>query len=236
MTASAPSLSTPLGPFGFSAAVGHRRLPDVPDECRKLPGGGLVLRWNDRAAEVELLLTRFEPDPDLVDVLPVDVCQGALWRVTAHRSLPRFGLTTAFAELPAGAEGFPSTSQAVAAIEIHAPGLAMTLAAPDEEDLCLRAFPPRRGVPAAWAGLIDDVYARRHRWGVEYLPGGLGLDWVLPELPKGESFLLETNLCWRATSPEEDRDDMSTWWAAITRPEHLLAAAGGNPFGAARAV
>ncbi|MGW2400098.1 hypothetical protein ACWCYY_26400 [Kitasatospora sp. NPDC001664] len=239
MTASAPSLSTPLGPFGFSVEVGRRRLPAVPDECRALPDGGLVARWNDRAAEVQLLLTRFEDNPGGLDyLLPVDVCWGTVWRVTARQPLDRLRLTSALAGLPEGAETDYEGTQSSAAIGVAAPGLAMTIATPDEELLCQRAEPPRHGVPRRWSELLDEVWEYKHvdRWGVEYLWHAPGFAWVLPELRPGEELFLETNVCWRTTSPDDDPEDTSTWWAAFTDYRKVLAAAGGNPFGVTTAV
>ncbi|MFI5527605.1 hypothetical protein ACIA8O_03510 [Kitasatospora sp. NPDC051853] len=234
MPAPIPAVTTPFGPFTHSVTMGPRQRPVAPGGCRELPGGGLVFHWDDPAAEVELLLTAFEADPGNLDyLLPVDVCRGAVWRVTARQPVDRLCLTSALAGLPEGAEADYEGTQSTAAIGVAAPGLAMTIAAPDEEWLCQRAEPPRQGVPVHFAKLLDGVYEHRHmgRWGVEYLWSSPGFAWVLPPLRPGDEVLLETNVCWRTTSPDEDPEDRSTWWAATTPSWDILAAAGGNPFG-----
>lgn len=221
----APSVVTPLGVLGFSATVDHWTVPALPSAVDRLPGGGRIFRWEHEIAELELLLCPFEPlATDFT--LPVDGCWGAVWRVTARERLGRVALSAAFHAVPEDVESSYDGGQGLAAVALWTGETELTLGCPDEEDICSRAE-YSADLPRRWAALLAEVYKRspRMKWGVNCLDDDHGLRWALPPLEQGEHCVLHAAVSWRTPAPEDDEDDVSTWWAVFVRAEHILGAA-----------
>ncbi|WP_345700970.1 hypothetical protein [Kitasatospora terrestris] len=210
-----PGVRTPLGVLRFSAVVDGHRVPGAAEEAT---ADGL--RWSHPRFGLELVVKPFEPpcsDPDLAR--PVDGCWGAVWRVTAHEPLHRVRLAAAFAAVPPGVEAQWDGGQGLTAVELHDGRTVLHLGGPDDEDLCLRAG---ADVPARWGGLLEQVYRRSAKWGSEVRPDHRGLAWVLPPMEPGEHVLVQAAVAWRELRPDDPEDDMSTWWAVLVNPEHVL--------------
>lgn len=60
------------------------------------------------------------------------------------------------------------------------------------------------------------------KWGVDYLDDDRGLRWALPPMEQGEHCVLHAAVSWRNPTPDEAEDDMSTWWAVLLNPGHIL--------------
>ena len=59
-----PAIDTPFGPLTFTTTIGNAGLPLLPDELFELPSGRTLARWVHPAANVELLLTPYDPELD----------------------------------------------------------------------------------------------------------------------------------------------------------------------------
>ncbi|WP_371616922.1 hypothetical protein [Streptomyces sp. NBC_00454] len=217
-----PSVVTPLGVLGFGGVLDHWKVPARPRTVHRLPDGGMIFRWEHKIAELELLLRRFEP-PTQDGTLPLADCWGAVWRVGAHRLLSRVELSARVHAVPEDVRSGYNGGQALAAVSLSNAGTVLTLGGPDEEDICSRAERDA-GLPRRWAGLLDEGGAGSPHmtWGVDYLDDNRGLRWALPPLAKGEHCVLHVAVSWRTPAPGEDEDDISTWWAVLVNPEHIM--------------
>ncbi|WP_371476806.1 hypothetical protein [Kitasatospora sp. NBC_00315] len=217
-----PSVVTPLGVLRFDGTVDYWRLPTLPRTVRRLPGGDLLFRWEHEIAVLELLLRRLEP-PSFEGMLPLADCWGAVWRVTALRPLSRVELSASFHAVPEGVQSGYDGAQALAAVSLWNTETLLTLGGPDEEDICSRAEYDA-DLPRRWAALLGEVYERspRMKWGVDYLDDDRGLRWALPPMEQGEHCVLHAAVSWRNPTPDEAEDDMSTWWAVLLNPGHIL--------------
>ncbi|MEU6237242.1 hypothetical protein [Kitasatospora sp. NPDC047058] len=220
---SATAIATPVGALEFSARIGSWAVPARPQRAFCLPGGALVHRWEHESAELELLICSYEAETDFT--LPVAACWGAVWSVRARTALERVRLSASFRDVPADVQSGPASGQAVAALDLWNAGTDLTLGGSDEEDICDRAE-AGDSLPRRWAALIDDVHRGTHpTWGVEYQDDHPGLAWTLPPFAPADHAVLHAAVSWRTPRPDDPEDDVSPWWAVITRPRHLLAAA-----------
>ncbi|WP_327682425.1 hypothetical protein [Kitasatospora sp. NBC_00458] len=223
-----PSVTTPLGVLVLRAELGGRPVPSRPTRLHRLPAGGLLYRWERADADLELLLCPLRTPASEVS-LAVDNGWGAVWGLDARTALDRVRLTASFQAVPADVYSGYAGGQSLAAVELSDPGTVLHLGGSDEEEICARAR-SGSGVPRAWAARLDEVYARGRRpaWGVEYLDEHQGLRWTLPPLAAGDHVRLHAAVGWRTPRPDDPEDDESTWWAVLTDPERILAAAEGD--------
>ncbi len=214
-----PRIATPLGDLTFSAALSNRQLPAVPDTLSRLPSGALIAHWTEPAADLELLVTRYDPDLDPDHWAPLTDCWAAVWRVQARTALPRVQLSATLSPLPSGVDSGFDGGQALAAITFDNSDTKLTLGGPDEEDICLGAA-DSSALATRWGRLVDRVYAttRDLGWGVDY-GNNEGLEWTLPSMEQGDRCLIHVVVAW---SPPTNEEDANTWFAVATTPENII--------------
>ncbi|GLW70892.1 hypothetical protein Kpho02_31910 [Kitasatospora phosalacinea] len=226
LPAAAPDFVTPLGPLAFTAELDGVPLPARPDRSWRLPSGALVVRWDGRGVELELLVTAYEPEPVGFARTAAGAC-GALWCLRTRREVRRPVFTAALTGPPPGTSADYNGSQGVASLEVAGGGFELALSGDDAEAICERADGDP-DVPARWAAHREAMYRRSVHWGEHYLYERCALRWTLPELLPGEHVLLPASAAWLPVDPEADPDaegDGAAWWGALTHPDAILAAA-----------
>lgn len=130
-------------------------------------------------------------------------CRGAVWRVRARGPLGRVELSASFGALPEGVTSGYDGGQGLAAVSLSdaGTGTVLTLGGPDEEDDCL----------------------------VDYLDGDRGIRWTLPPLARGERRVLHAAASRWTPAPDEDAEDISTWWAVLVSAGHILGSVPAGP-------
>ncbi|WP_329611775.1 hypothetical protein [Kitasatospora herbaricolor] len=213
------AIDTPFGPLTFSTTIGNVGLPLLPDELFELPGGRMLARWVHPAAQVELLLTPYDPELDAEHWEPLTDCRAVVWRIDARAPIERVRFSATLpARLPEGADAGWDGGQALAAITVEDDNTRLTVGGNDEEAICCAAAEGE--APRRWAKLSGEVYDRSFStWGVDF-GDHHNMSWTLPPLEAGDHCELPVVAAW---APAEAAEKCAnTWYAVMPSPTVLL--------------
>ncbi|MET9615668.1 hypothetical protein [Kitasatospora indigofera] len=214
-----PAIETPFGPLAFGTTIGNTGLPLLPDEWYELSSGRTLARWVRPEAQVELLLTPYDPGLDPEYWEPLTDCRAAVWRIDALAPIERVRFSADLpVRLPEGADAGWDGGQALAAITVEDETTRLTVGGDDEEAICCAAVVGE--APRRWAALRDEVYDRSFStWGVDF-GHHHGMSWTLPPLEEGDHCELPVVAAWAPADAAERC--ANTWQAVMPSSKALL--------------
>ena len=210
------NIASPLGRVVLSLEDDVSTAGDVsPDATRLLPRGGRVATFRSRL--IEASLTVGEISPRIPPGMTVAGCVAAVWRVRALQHLRALSFGCSCPELPANADGGPTSGEGLDALTWKVPGWVVSIGTEDGEYLSGRAT-RGDGMPTALAGQLSMN-------SVVYAANGMRLP--LTSVRADDVVQVQFLVAWaaRPETEDEDRDSrvVSPWFAVDQRHAWVLA-------------